>query len=129
MALLGAKVICTDLNILLPLIEENVKINCKELLDKQIFIQECVWGKTKIDQKYDMIVASDCIYDNENMWKEFSLGLQQLATKDIPVIISYEYRTEIDKKFFEHIKDYFIFSKIPNEELDEFWVNLHHLTI
>lgn len=122
LALLGAKVILTDLKNLLPLIEENVKLNCKDLLDQKIFIKELEWGKTKIDDKYDMIVASDCIYDNENMWKDFSIAIDQLSSEKIPIIISYELRSQVDAKFFQHIKDKFDIQKIPNEMLDSFWV-------
>ena len=62
------KITMTEKKNLLPLIEENVKINNFEnLIGKNIFIKEVDWGKTKIEEKFDIIIASDCIYDKEEM--------------------------------------------------------------
>jgi predicted nicotinamide N-methyase len=122
LGLLGAKVIMTDLAILLPLIEENVKLNHLEhMLNKQLLVQELLWGRDIPTEKYDYIIASDCIYDNEEMWTDFAIALKQLATRSTKIIISYEYRSEVDKKFFSFIKQDFEINKVDSDDLDPDW--------
>jgi protein N-lysine methyltransferase METTL21D len=133
LSILGANVIMTDRKNLLPLIEENVKINQMEnLIGKSIFIKECEWGITKLNEDYDIIIASDCIYDKESMWKEFAQALIDLSTKDTLIILSYENRSEVDAAFFPFIEtQHFSVKKIDSEELDPFWkcedIGIYHL--
>eukprot|EP01080_Neovahlkampfia_damariscottae_P003035 gene3035-5045_t len=135
LCLLEAKnVLMTDRKNLLPLIEENIKINNFENeIGKRVFMKELDWGVTKLDEKFDIIVASDCIYDKKEMWMEFAQALIDLASEDTLIIISYENRSDIDAGFFPFIKKKnFCVKKIEQEDLDEFWrcedINVFHLT-
>lgn len=119
--LLGAEVHFTDKQILLPLIQHNIDVNASHINKNKIRVKELIWGQTIVEDKYDIIIACDCVYESQEMWMPLANCLNQIATNDTDVIMSYELRSRKDAAFFPHISKTFTVTKVPGSDLDDFW--------
>jgi ribosomal protein L11 methylase PrmA len=119
--LLGAEVHFTDKDVLLPLIQYNIEQNAPHISKDKYQVKELMWGETEVSDKYDIIVACDCVYESQDMWMPLATCLNQIATDETDVIMSYELRSKKDAAFFPHISKTFTIRKVLNTDLDEFW--------
>ncbi|KAL0485874.1 N-lysine methyltransferase [Acrasis kona] len=119
--LLGAEVHFTDKEVLVPLIQHNVELNASHINKNKFKIFELMWGETKVQDKYDIIVVCDCVYESKDMWMPLADCLNEVATQDTDIILSYELRSNKDAAFFPHISKTFSIEKVLNTQLDEFW--------
>lgn len=79
-------------------------------------------GETVVQDKFDMVIASDCIYENEELWKKFATTLDQVADSDTEIILGHELRSQKDLAFWKHIPTLgFEFEKVDSKDLDPFW--------
>ena len=70
MFIIGALVTATDLPVLLPLLQENIALNCdsSSTLVPQIYGERLEWGQ-ELEQRhrnnYDIVVGADLLYVDE----------------------------------------------------------------
>eukprot|EP00026_Physarum_polycephalum_P013380 Phypoly_transcript_13774.p1 GENE.Phypoly_transcript_13774~~Phypoly_transcript_13774.p1 ORF type:complete len:244 (+),score=28.54 Phypoly_transcript_13774:302-1033(+) len=93
LAILGGKVTTTDVPVALKLLQRNIEINkCNYPLDIQAIPLD--WGKPfspAIHPPYDIVVASDCIY-NTFYHVPLCETISKLTDKTSQVIIAYGHR-------------------------------------
>ncbi len=124
LAMLGAKVTVSDKKELIPLMERNIARNQK-FMKNPMKTTEILWGETPITEKYDFVVASDCIYENEELWRLFAATLKECCIKNdynTEIILSHELRGKKDLNFWNTIPELgFTFRKVLLQDLDEHW--------
>ncbi|XP_046374633.2 protein N-lysine methyltransferase METTL21D-like [Haliotis rufescens] len=119
----GADVIITDLPEFVPLMELNIKENT-HIISGSAEACTLTWGQdksTKFDH-IDFIIIADCIYYEESLEPLVST-ITELSDMETTVLCCYEQRDtgnkpELEKKFFQLIRESFDVSKIPQENQD-----------
>lgn len=138
--LMGAgHVVLTDKQVLLPLIEHNIELNCsleenyfyagdeKALsvsdLKQRYTVRELMWGETPIEEKFDCVVVCDCVYESKDMWMPLAQCLQMVAdvNPEVEVLLAYELRSKKDAAFFPFITQFFSVEPIDEEDYHPEW--------
>mmetsp|Transcript_14183 Transcript_14183/g.21440 ORF Transcript_14183/g.21440 Transcript_14183/m.21440 type:complete len:86 (-) Transcript_14183:81-338(-) len=55
------------------------------------------------------------------MWKQLASSMIQLSSFDTDIILAQEFRGGKDMEFWDWIKPYFDYSRVPNDDLDDIW--------
>ncbi|EFC38424.1 predicted protein [Naegleria gruberi] len=135
----GATVHFTDRQVLIPLIEKNIDLNCKiveqeqedndidekaPILANQFKCFEYLWGEPNEiveNTEYDFVIGCDCIYESKDMWMPLSKALHEQLARSKNIILAHELRSQKDFSFWPHIQETFEVERVPTELLDEFW--------
>lgn len=122
----GSNLIISDLEILLPLIRENLETNQNALgdnLTKNISVQNFTWGtapELNPSPPYDYIIASDVVWpkiDNSLLID----ALKRVTNENTKIILAYEYRNQSCRTtFFKAAEPFFEFTRLPESELGLF---------
>ena len=114
----------TDKQELLPLLRTNVDLNFggDGGVDTRPIVEEFLWGPSFVsylsDINWDIVIASDCIYSDEKLWRLLGHSLVELSNEYTNVIISYELRSKADAGFFPFIRNFFVVEKVDDNDLD-----------
>ncbi|KAG2387411.1 hypothetical protein C9374_001743 [Naegleria lovaniensis] len=141
--IMGATVHFTDRQVLIPLIEKNIHLNCQIVHDDYNFLEEgsidekapilasqyqafeYLWGEPNpiIEQThYDYVIICDCIYESKEMWLPLAKALnEQLHSKSHQIIVAHEKRSHKDLAFFPYIQETFQVERVPDELMDPVW--------
>lgn len=104
-----SRVILTDLDYCLPIIDKNMNINIPVELRHIVSVMELSWGKDLyIDEKFDYIFAADCVY----LESTFDLLVDTLCVlcpvgSDTRVLLSSKKRRKADKRFLLKLRKHF----------------------
>lgn len=122
-AVLGAKVIITDLQRVVPLMKKNIETN-KEFITGSIEAQTLVWGdqtqlKSILETPPTLLLVSDCVYYESSLAPLVST-LSTLASS-ARILLSYEVRDTEHKRrvhaeFSRLITEAFYVEEIPTAE-------------
>ena len=146
---MGANVHFTDRQVLIPLIEKNIHLNCQiihnrndepqplpshyhstvdekvPILSSQYKAFEYLWGEPNeiIEHThYDYVMICDCIYESKEMWIPLAKALnEQLHSRSDHIIIAHEKRSFKDLAFFPYIQETFQVERVPDELMDPVW--------
>ncbi|XP_053545477.1 protein N-lysine methyltransferase METTL21D [Bombina bombina] len=123
-ATVGADVTVTDLEDLQDLMKINIERN-SHLITGSCQVKVLKWGDRLADfmTPPDYIIMADCLYYEESL-EPLLKTLKDLAGSDTCILCCYEQRTmgknpEIERKFFELLKNDFEYKEVPLEEHDE----------
>ncbi|KAI6646104.1 Protein-lysine methyltransferase METTL21D-like [Oopsacas minuta] len=121
---LGADVILTDLEEIVPLLNVNIKLN-KVLIEGTAVGKTLKWGGASGFDMPDVILMSDLVYYSEAL-DPLCYTLTELTDKNSLVLLSYEERDtgnkkELEEVFFNFLKKRFEISEIPTNTLDEIY--------
>jgi len=123
-AVKGAKVIITDLEQFVPLMQMNVTQNASKLKDNRMQACALKWGDDleNFKDEYDFILMADLIYYNESLIPLVQT-MVALSSKRTVILMSYEERStgnkpQLQKEFFKLAEEYFIIHEVPTEEQD-----------
>ncbi|CAH2327895.1 Hypothetical predicted protein [Pelobates cultripes] len=120
---LGANVILTDLEELQDLMKMNIDRNA-DLITGSCQAKVLKWGEdvTEFMPPSNYILMADCIYYEESL-RPLVKTLKDLASPETCILCCYEQRTtgknpEIERLFFELMKDNFEIEKVPLDKHD-----------
>lgn len=119
---LGADVMLTDLEELVPLLSENIERN-KELIEGTAVSRTLKWGGTSGLEIPDVILMSDLVYYPEAL-NPLCETLTELTNEHSLALLCYEERDtgnkkELEESFFSFLKKRFQIKEIPFDSLDE----------
>ena len=129
-AALGAgRVVLTDQQETVRFLEHNLNLNLELVTDtgSKVAVLPLQWGNNQhietvinLVDGFDMILVSDCVFYKESV-EDLVETLHLMADKNTQIILSYEERDsqiklDVMKLFFEKMKTYFIWSKVPHEK-------------
>ncbi|TFK29223.1 hypothetical protein FA15DRAFT_664136 [Coprinopsis marcescibilis] len=103
----------TDLSILMPIMEQNIRLN---ELENRVFTSKLDWASptsTNIP-KPDLILAADCVYF-EPAFPLLVDTLDSLATTHTEILFCYKKRRKADKRFFGMLKKKFSWKEIVDD--------------
>ncbi|KAI9269147.1 putative methyltransferase-domain-containing protein [Phascolomyces articulosus] len=124
------EVIITDLEQILPLIQDNVKIHYEPVMDENsatVRVERLHWGNTKDastilqDGPIDLIVISDCVYFPE-LFDILTQTLVEICTSPVTkIVIGYKCRSlEKESGFWQdYFGRYFEYEPVRKLELEE----------
>eukprot|EP01117_Protostelium_nocturnum_P019301 TRINITY_DN8336_c0_g1_i1.p1 TRINITY_DN8336_c0_g1~~TRINITY_DN8336_c0_g1_i1.p1 ORF type:complete len:298 (-),score=104.39 TRINITY_DN8336_c0_g1_i1:211-1104(-) len=121
LAKIGAQVILTDQESLVPLMRENARLN--GIQDQELLIEELWWGRgdcdkyTK-DKPIDFIIASDCVY-LEPTFAALTDTMHQLSNSETRIFMSFQKRRKADNRFWKIAQKKFKLIRIPFEEYSD----------
>ncbi|XP_031565488.1 protein-lysine methyltransferase METTL21D-like [Actinia tenebrosa] len=122
-SVLGADVVCTDLQDIIPLIELNIITN-KHLVTGSLSAAVLKWGEdvSQLLPPFDYIFIADCIYYEESL-EPLIKTMCDLSGPSTLIYLSYEERRTgnklaLENNFFKAVKEKFIVEEIPQEEQD-----------
>ncbi len=119
--LFGCRVTLTDLPVLMPLIEENVKRNKVD----NATVASFAWGGdvTRLEGPFDVIVVSDVVTKAYSEHYALLLdSLWHLAHDETQIVLTVELRSREDKLFFELLHRHgFAWTVAGDELLDPHW--------
>eukprot|EP01023_Acetabularia_acetabulum_P013350 TRINITY_DN16417_c0_g1_i1.p1 TRINITY_DN16417_c0_g1~~TRINITY_DN16417_c0_g1_i1.p1 ORF type:complete len:264 (-),score=36.07 TRINITY_DN16417_c0_g1_i1:126-917(-) len=120
-AALGAHVILTDLEKVVPMLTQTIQLNqqCLQRNQGSARAQTCTWGETHIQDfgdwsSSDLIIAADVVYHAElfdpllSQLKQFPSGTN--------VLIAHIRRWKSDNKFFKQLSKYFRVNEIQVQQ-------------
>jgi len=130
---LGCYSMITDQKSMIPLIQENIKVN--NLTEESSIAAELFWGVTDCSSfktpSIDYIIAADCIY-LEIAFAPLVSALSNLCDSNTEVILSTQKRRKADKRFWTLAKKKFDVTKIPTNSysnLSTEKVSIFHLKL
>lgn len=107
------EIIITDQDVLLPLMEANVRINT---LSNRVNARTLDWGEPLPDfcDGVDLILAADCVY-SEAAFPLLKATLLMLTEEgDVPILMAYKKRRKADRHFFRTMKNDFTITEISD---------------
>lgn len=99
----GATVLCTDLAVMLPVLQANVDLNFAR--GGNISVAEYCWGTdaARLGGPFDVVLAADCVY----LEAAFEPLLASLAALVVPgrttLLLSYQHRRKAESAFFRRL--------------------------
>jgi predicted nicotinamide N-methyase len=119
-ASLGASVVLTDLDNIVPLLEKNAQTNQKYApLPIQVAVHS--WGDDvkHLKPPVDAILAAECVY-YENLVEPLCKTILDLSDEKTVTYAAFEAHNESGaQRFLETIPKYFQISKVPESDFDE----------
>jgi len=122
LATLGADVLLTDREPLIPLITKNVQLNN---LSHKVKVCALEWGEdvSSLNPPFDIVLMSDVVAVTYS--EAYPLLLQTLLAITSPstlILLAYEKRDFKDLKFFQMLlQNNFKYNKIPDSKMDPLW--------
>lgn len=103
----------TDIDILVPLMEQNIKLNGLG----NVHAEKLMWGEPlpEFAKNPDLILAADCVY-LESAFPLLEQTLLNLTENGAPVLICYKLRRSADKRFFKKIRKHFNIEEIKDHK-------------
>lgn len=97
---LGANVCLTDVAEVLPLLQENVKLN-ERWLEGEVRVRELDWEKTSLADSFDIVLAADLVFAPRAVKPLVSL-LASITTHDTVVLWCHKHRhDDLDSTLFQ----------------------------
>ncbi|WFD42473.1 Protein-lysine N-methyltransferase efm6 [Malassezia psittaci] len=120
----GATTWITDQVPMLPLMEENAKLNKHSMLDP-CYIAELNWYvlclfrgdpiPNEVPHKPDVLLLADCVY-REEAFQPLVDTMYDLASKETEILFSYHKRRKADKRFFGMLKKHFTYDHVDDDD-------------
>eukprot|EP00698_Gefionella_okellyi_P025268 TRINITY_DN919_c0_g1_i2.p1 TRINITY_DN919_c0_g1~~TRINITY_DN919_c0_g1_i2.p1 ORF type:complete len:724 (-),score=160.69 TRINITY_DN919_c0_g1_i2:29-2200(-) len=110
---LGADVTITDLEHVVPLMQDNVNSNCTQTCKIRAMAHS--WGSSvaDLDPPYDVILCSDVIY-NEKVIPQLVASITALSNESTDVFLAYRQRYGVvEHEFFERMDVEFTTQQLP----------------
>jgi predicted nicotinamide N-methyase len=117
-AMLGARVMLTDWEIVMPLLRQNAELNspiCRHSISTRLLR----WTRSEdlqgLEGKADLIIGSDLFYQRESI-PPLLRTIRTLASSTTEILLSYEAHNEVHMEFWAQAPAFFSVSIIPASE-------------
>jgi len=127
----NALVSLTDLNVMVPVMNSNVKENITDIdVLRRLQVAELRWGEycsafkywsngeNKVETGIDFILLSDCVY-LEVCFEPLIKTLIELSSPYTIILMSYQHRRKAENRFFKLLNKQFTCEKISKKILSE----------